>query len=306
MSYVEKEDIAIMRIIDGLREVFEWVPEESITEKLPYGKKDISFRLKKLDKLKLIEYRYIDSLASWCTKLLERGFDTLALWDFKKHKVLDKIGDVIGVGKEASIIGALSPSGEWLIVKFHRWWKREFRKIRKSLSYASIVVRGEELKLSDREVDIPRAKAQIEFNALQKAKAAGINVPDPISINRHAIVTKMIERGNGVPAPQLVDIRLENPREAYEIILEDYVKLVNDAKIIHGDFNEYNILVSPEGELYYIDFPQSVPVSYPASLDMAIRDLNQINNYFSSKYRIDVYDLNEILDELKIKGARSD
>jgi len=300
-EFVDEIDIAIMRVIDGLRTAFEWVPESSIKEKLPYSPKIVSKRMQKIARLRLIRYTFVSHYGEWAAMLTERGFDTLALWDFKHHNVIETIGTEIGSGKEASIIGVLTPDKKWGIVKFHRMWAKEFQRIRKSLAYASIVVRGQELNLEDSKIDIPRAKAQVEMHALQRLHSIGINVPRPLGINRHAVAMEMIEWKNGIPAPQLVSIKLDNPSEVYEIVVSDYIRMVNEGKIVHGDFNEYNILVSPDGDLYYIDFPQAVPVSYPSVKDLLVRDVYQINRYFGNKYRIKVIPEEEILLKIKIE-----
>lgn len=298
--FVDEVDIAIMRVIDGLRTVFEWIPESNIKEKLPYSTKLITKRLNKLASLRLIKYSHLSHYGENAAMLNEKGFDTLALWDFKQHNVVSQIGTEIGTGKEATIVGFLTPNNEWGIVKFHRMWAKEFQRIKKSLAYASIKVRGQALNLDDSKIDIPRAKAQVEMHALQILFSKGINVPEPLGINRHAVAMKMVEWENGIPSPQIVSIRLENPRETYEIVLEDYIKMVNDGGIVHGDFNEYNILINPDGELFYIDFPQAVPVTYPGVMPLLIRDITQINRYFSRKYHISVISEKEILDMINI------
>jgi len=298
---VDEIDIAVLRTIDGLRTAFEYVPIETLIEKLPYSPKKVIHRVEKLARMGLIRYIYVPAMNTKGARITEKGFDTLALWDFKKHEIIGEIGHLIGVGKEATIISALSPDNERLVVKFHRWWIHEFKKIKKSLAYTSIAWRGKELKIDDYKVDIPRAKAQVEMHALQVLYSKEISVPEPRGLNRHAIVMIMIERGNGIPAPQLIDIKLQNPKETYEIIIEDYIRMVNDCGIVHGDLSEFNILVDPDGILYYIDLPQAVPIDFPGAYELAERDLMTINNYFSTKYGIKVTPVEEIMEQLNFE-----
>jgi len=296
--FVDEKDIAILRVIDGLRTAFEWVPIEKIIEKLPYKEFEVKRRIKELEKMNLTRYRYVSHYNSFAAMLTEKGFDTLALWDFKKHDVIEKVGAEVGVGKESIIVGCINPKGEWVVVKFHRYWAKEFRNIRKSLAYASIVVRGKELNLEDSRIDIPRAKAQVEMNALEKLHKIGINVPKPLGINRHAIAMKMLTRNGGIPAPQLVRVKLTDPITMYETVIEDYIKMAKEGDVIHGDFNEYNIIITEDETPYYIDFPQSVPKTYPEAKFLIRRDLNKISHYFQTKYRLKTKDTEKILTNL--------
>ena len=298
---LSEADIAILRVIDGLRSVYEYAPIESIIEKLPYSPKKVIYHIERLAKYSLVKYVYVPQLNTKGARITEKGFDALALWDFKKHNVISEVGNLIGVGKEATIINALGPENEFLVVKFHRWWIHEFKKIKKSLAYASIMWRGEQLNLEDYEIEIPRAKAQIEMFALQKLSQNKLSVPEPRGINRHAIVMKMIEREPGVPAPRLVDIRLSNPTDAYEIIIEDYIQMINKCGIVHGDLSEFNILVDKDGDLYYIDFPQAVPIEFPGAYELIIRDIQNINTYFRKKYSVPTFSVEDVLQNLKIK-----
>jgi len=284
---IDEVDVAILRVVEGLRTAFEWVPMSSVAEKLPYPRIEVERRAKFLERAELVKYRYVGHYREFALMILEKGFDTLALWDFKRHGVLEEVGDTIGEGKEAEIVIAKSPSGEPVVIKFHRYWAREFRHIRKSLSYAAVIVRGQELNLEDSKIDVPRAKAQVEMRALEAAYKAGVSVPEPLGVNRHAVAMRMVEGDEPeTPAPKLSDVRLRNPREAFEQIVSDMETLVREAGFIHGDLNEYNILIDREGALYYIDFPQAVPVSYEEAQVILERDLENIFSYFRRRYRI--------------------
>ncbi len=287
MRPIDEVDIAVLRVVEGLRTAFEWVPMSSVVDKLPYPRIEVERRARFLEKAALVKYRYIGHYREFALMILERGFDTLALWDFKRHGILEEVGDTIGEGKEAEIVLARSPSGEPVVIKFHRYWAKEFRHIRRSLSYAAVVVRGQELNLEDSRIDVPRAKAQVEMKALEAVHKAGVSTPEPLGVNRHAVAMRMVEGEEPeTPAPNLSDIKLKNPREALEQITSDVETMVREAGFIHGDLNEYNILVDREGVLYYIDFPQAVPVSYEEAQLILERDLENIFSHFRRKYRL--------------------
>lgn len=53
-----------------------------------------------------------------------------------------------------------------------------------------------------------------------------------------------------------------NPETLYEELMELIVRLGN-CGVIHGDFNEFNIMIDDVGHPIVIDFPQMVSTSHP-------------------------------------------
>lgn len=85
----------------------------------------------------------------------------------------------------------------------------------------------------------------------------GIPTPVPIDYNRHAIVMSYID---GKPLNQIKEI--PNPKVVYETLMEMLCKFV-EIGIIHGDYNEFNLLLDQKGKVFVIDFPQIISVSHP-------------------------------------------
>ncbi len=272
---VDKRDIAILRVIDGLRSTYLWVPVNEIIKRLPWGRVEIKRRIRELEKNKLIVWRSRGWSGIPEVRITERALDTLAIWDFAKHGVFDRLGAVIGEGKEAKVVLAIKDE-EPIVIKFHRFYTAEFEKIEKSLAYASLMWRKEELRLVDKPIDVPRAKAQIEFFALNKLYKK-IPVPKPIAINRHAIAMGFIGQ-DFIPAPLLKDVEPEAEWE--EEILENYERALKEG-IVHGDLSEFNIMV--HDELYFIDWPQAVPRSYMLAEELERRDKERIREFFRKK-----------------------
>ena len=54
---------------------------------------------------------------------------------------------------------------------------------------------------------------------------------------------------------------IDDPSTVYNDLMELIVKLAN-AGLIHGDFNEFNLMISDEGRVTLIDFPQMVSTSH--------------------------------------------
>ncbi|CAG8613002.1 7000_t:CDS:2, partial [Racocetra fulgida] len=59
---------------------------------------------------------------------------------------------------------------------------------------------------------------------------------------------------------QITDVR--DPGQLYSDLMDLIVRL-GQYGLIHGDFNEFNILVKENGEPVLIDFPQMVSTSHP-------------------------------------------
>ena len=241
---MDTRDITLLRIVDGLWETYEWVPLTEIEDRISWRLK-LKKRISDLQRLKLI--RWDASLyGEPAIKITEKGQDTLAVWDFRKHGVIDEIGNVIGEGKEAIIVTALK-DGEKRVIKFHKYYSAEFHKIKRSLSYSVIKYWKKKIRRELRPIDFPRAKAQIEYNALEKLHGK-VNVPRPYSINRHAIAMEFI--GDDVSAPLLSQVKVEAGMK--EEILDNYNKAV-ELGLVHGDMSKFNIMMWDKP--YLIDWP---------------------------------------------------
>ena len=267
---MDTRDITILRIVDGLWETYEWVPVIEIKERITWRIR-FNQHIKQLEKLGLIGYN-TSTYGEPAVKITERGLDTLAVWDFKKHGVIDDIGNVIGEGKEAVIVSAVRNDTP-LAIKFHKYYSAEFHRIKRSLSYAVINWWRKRIGREMRPIDFPRAKAQIEYHSLKELHGS-VNVPEPLGINRHAIVMEFI--GDTVSAPLLSKVK----KEAWmkKEILEDYQRAL-DKGIIHGDLSAFNVMVWDK--LYLIDWPQSIPTDFKSADEMIKRDRKNIAKAFT-------------------------
>lgn len=264
---MDTKDVTILRVLDGLWETYEWVPVGEISERIS-SKIDLTKKLRELEKKKLISWKPKSFGEEPSVKIGEHGIDSLAVWDFVKHGVLDDIGHVIGEGKESVVVLGLK-GGEKRAIKFHRYYSAEFKKIKDSLAYASIkwwkVLKGRLL----RPVDFPRAKAQVEYHTLKKLHGK-VSVPKPYGINRHAIVMEFI--GDEVSAPLMSKVRKEQGMR--EEVLENYEKSLEEG-IVHGDLSPYNVMVWDK--LYLIDWAQAVPVGFQGAKELIKRDKEKFN-----------------------------
>ncbi len=275
---IDKDHIAVLRVIEGLARKYQYVPMNEIASKLPTHAKKTGHRIFELNRMGYVSFFTYENMYKG-VKITDTGLDVLALWDFKKHGVIKNIGSVVGTGKESVILSAETASG-FAAIKMHRYNQKEFLRIKKSFSWMAIQKVIEDLDIAGHEIDVPRAKAQTEFKALSDLHGV-IPVPEPYGINRHAVCMEMIGRGS-LPAMTLAKVKLKDPEDVFDLIIEDYEKAAE--KWIHGDFSEFNVMVTNEGELYYIDWPQAVPSDYPGAELLKERDIRTITSFFGKKY----------------------
>ena len=65
---------------------------------------------------------------------------------------------------------------------------------------------------------------------------------------------------NAYPMSQVKD--MQNPAKVYEELLNIVIKLA-EYGLVHGDFNEFNLMINDEEEITIIDFPQMTSTSHP-------------------------------------------
>ena len=105
-----------------------------------------------------------------------------------------------------------------------------------------------------------------------------VDVPRPISQNRHALVMGMIQgtelaRCKEFPKPKVVLVEiLKNIRRAYL-----------KANVIHADLSEYNVIMKTDTHILIIDWPQYVTTQHPNAKELLTRDVNNILIFFKRK-----------------------
>lgn len=64
------------------------------------------------------------------------------------------------------------------------------------------------------------------------------------------------------------------------------MKLANDFGVVHGDFNEFNILVKLQNDFepIMIDFPQMISVNHEQAQDYFERDVKCIVDFFVKRF----------------------
>ncbi|MGC8606916.1 MAG: RIO1 family regulatory kinase/ATPase [Vulcanisaeta sp.] len=268
-------DLRVLRVIEIGHRRFEFVPLEVIVDWSKKPEELIDRSLKKLNALGMV-IRYRGNYTGY--RLTFMGYDSLALHTLAKRGILERVSPTpIGVGKESDVYAGDAIGDGKVVLKFHRLGRTSFRQIRRFRSW--IGNRRHITWLYE-----SRLSAHTEYKALVLAYNAGLNVPRPITVNRHTVVMSYI---NGVQLSEVGDV--EDSEDLYWSIIENIKRLFADVGIVHGDLSEFNIMIDLDsGDPYIIDWPQWVPRNAPGALDMLRRDIINITRYFMKKFKFSI------------------
>lgn len=147
-----------------------------------------------------------------------------------------------------------------------------------------------------------RLAALKEFEFMKILKENGFPVPEPIANSRHTIVMELID---AFPLRQISSV--PDPAALYTELIEIILRLASHG-LIHGDFNEFNILIKEEDEEtpstestienqdnptstsslkltpILIDFPQMVSIDHANAEMYFDRDVECIKRFFARRF----------------------
>ncbi|MEM2688837.1 MAG: serine/threonine-protein kinase RIO2, partial [Candidatus Bathyarchaeia archaeon] len=200
---------------------------------------------------------------------------------FVKAGILEAFGKPLGVGKEADVYDALTPTSERIAIKFHRLGRISFRQTRIKRGWTT-----EDVNWLLRS----RKAAEKEYQALKLVYPKGVAVPKPISQNRHAIAMGAIE---GAELAEYHEI--PKPEKVLKEILGNVRKAYLKAGVIHADLSEYNIILKPDNRILIIDWPQYVTKEHPNAQQLLRRDIENITNFFRRRHLLLEVDVDKAL-----------
>jgi RIO kinase 2 len=212
-------------------------------------------------------------------RLTYGGLDYLALHTHTKGSVVYSVGNQIGIGKESDIVVCASEKGEQLVLKIHRLGRISFRTVKANRDYLRNRQGASWMYMS-------RLAALKEYEFMKALRAEGFPVPEPIGQNRHTVVMSLI---NAFPMRQIS--KVGDAATLYAELLSLIVRLAQHG-LIHGDFNEFNILVEErdgkDGSVSLIptiiDFPQMVSIDHANAEFYFDRDVACIKRFFDRRF----------------------
>jgi len=222
-----------------------------------------------------------------------------AVRELARKKFFEELEFVISTGKEGNVFRCVSGNNHYAL-KIYKVDTSDFRHMNE---YIIGDERFKEVR-KDR-LEIVKLWTKKEFRNLEDFTKAKIRVPLPIGTSRNCLLMEFIGK-NGEAAPRAKEKPFTDMHAAYEKMCEYIAKMIN-AKLVHSDLSEYNILNNDE-ELVIIDVGQAVTTMHPNAKTFFERDITNMAKWFSkNKVETDYdkmhADVKQIADKMKKEKA---
>lgn len=198
----------------------------------------------------------------------------LAVHDLSEKGYIETIENIISPGKEAFVFIAKDSSGKGRAIKVYK----KTSSFKKMEAYISGDLRFEKIKKGP---ELIYEWTRKEFKNLTRLSKAGIAVPKPFAFKKNVLVMELIEE-NGEPCKKLKENPIKDKENFYNKIVEYIAMMVNEAKLIHADLSEYNMLNRDDLPVI-IDCGQAVLTSHPNAQELFERDIKNLANYFTKQ-----------------------
>ncbi|XP_030423790.1 serine/threonine-protein kinase RIO2 [Gopherus evgoodei] len=269
LRYLSRDHFRVLTAVEMGMKNHEIVPASLIASIASLKHGGCNKILRELVKHKLLAYERTKTVQGY--RLTNGGYDYLALKTLSSRQVVNSVGNQMGVGKESDIYIVANEEEQQLALKLHRLGRTSFRNLKNKRDYHKHRHKMSWLYLS-------RLAAMKEFAYMKALHDRKFPVPKPFDYNRHAVVMELI---SGYPLCQVHQI--EDPASVYSELMELIVKLANHG-LIHGDFNEFNLLLDSKDQVTMIDFPQMVSTSHPNAEWYFDRDVKCIRDFFKKRF----------------------
>nr|XP_019600973.1 PREDICTED: serine/threonine-protein kinase RIO1 isoform X2 [Rhinolophus sinicus]XP_019600974.1 PREDICTED: serine/threonine-protein kinase RIO1 isoform X2 [Rhinolophus sinicus] len=201
----------------------------------------------------------------------------MILFKMLTRGIISEINGCISTGKEANVYHASTTNGESRAIKIYKTSILVFKDRDKYVS-GEFRFRHGYCKGNPRKM--VKTWAEKEMRNLIRLNTAGIPCPEPILLRSHVLVMGFIGKDD-MPAPLLKNIQLSESkaRELYLQVIQYMRRMYQDARLVHADLSEFNMLYSG-GDVYIIDVSQSVEHDHPHALEFLRKDCTNVNDFF--------------------------
>ncbi|KAF8935984.1 Serine kinase [Haplosporangium bisporale] len=270
LRYMSAEDFRVLTATEMGSKNHEVVPSSLITQiaQLRHGgSHKILSELARRNLVAKVQHIKYDGY-----RLTYGGYDYLALKTFCHRNSVYSVGNQIGVGKESDIYIVANEEERQMVLKIQRLGRVSFRTIKSKRDYLKNRKSASWMYMS-------KLAAMKEYAFMKVLHENGFPVPEPIDQSRHCIVMELID---AFPLRQISEVA--DPGKLYSSLMNLIVKLASYG-LIHGDFNEFNILIRDNGEAVLIDFPQMVSIDHPNAEYYFNRDVECIRVFFKRRFQ---------------------
>ena len=177
------------------------------------------------------------------------------LYDLIKSQIISYVNGVVKAGKESVLFWAVAPDKSNLALKVYLTTTSNFKNRSK---YVIGDPRFQRIKKGTKNLVYLWAKKEF------------------MNISKNVLIMEFVGN-NGKPEKNLLESNVieSDYYQSLEIISDLYSK----AKLVHGDFSEYNIFKTKNG-LKLFDLGSAVTLEHPQADDFLKRDINNISNFF--------------------------
>ena len=230
VRYITADEFRVLTAVEMGSKNHEIVPSTLIAQISALRHAGISKLLASLAKRKLVAR--VQNNAYDGFRLTYGGYDYLAVRALSKRKSIYSVGQRIGVGKESDIQIVANEEGEARVLKLHRLGRISFRKIKEKRDYMGNRKSASWMYMS-------RLAAEKEYEFMKVLYEHQFPVPLPIDQARHTVVMSFID---AYPLRQISGMPVDQVAKLYAALMALIVRLAK-AGLIHGDFNEFNLLI---------------------------------------------------------------
>lgn len=269
LRYMTTEDFRVLTAIEVGSRNHDIVPTPVVIQLSHLRGGGVNKRIGDLVRRKLIAHDPNTKYGGY--RMVYAGYDYLALRTFSNRGSVLSVGNQIGVGKESDIFVVADADEEQVVLKLHRLGRQSFRNVKNKRDY----FRQDQ---SPSWIYMSRLSAMKEYAFMKVLHEHSFPVPRPIDQNRHCVVMELVD---AFPLRQINAVA--EPGRLYSQLMDLIVRLAKHG-LIHGDFNEFNILLKDDGEPVLIDFPQMVSTSHPNAEFYFNRDVDCIRTFFKRRF----------------------
>ncbi|EOB07808.1 Serine/threonine-protein kinase RIO1, partial [Anas platyrhynchos] len=216
----------------------------------------------------------------------------MILFKMLTRGVISEINGCISTGKEANVYHASTSNGENRAIKIYKtsilMFKDRDKYVSGEFRFRHGYCKGNPRKMV-------KTWAEKEMRNLIRLNTARIPCPEPIMLRSHVLVMGFIGKGDR-PAPLLKNAQLSDSkvRELYLQIIQYMRRMYQDARLVHADLSEFNMLYH-SGDVHIIDVSQAVEHDHPHALEFLRKDCANVNGFFQ-KHNVAVMTVRELFE----------
>ncbi|WP_303247801.1 serine protein kinase RIO [uncultured Methanobrevibacter sp.] len=196
------------------------------------------------------------------------------LYKLANQGYIDVLNGAISTGKEANVLKGIEKNDTIAAVKIYRIATSDFKKM-------NYYIDGDprfNVKTKNKRQIIYNWVSK-ELKNLNRLYKAGVNVPKPITHLNNVLIMEFIGDGEGNPSNTVKNQPPKDPETFFNQLLVELKLFVNEAKLVHGDLSNFNILNHNERPVI-IDVSQSVVLDNPIAHELFERDVNTLVNEY--------------------------